>query len=144
MKPPDQAAALGRLFDYYLTVTRNLRQLGYPDPHFGGYDPIGTEPAIPAIDNLTAAFDWRAAEEDNICALVASTRLPEYAWRLACNNRLLYAEIGANTDQEAYLVHGLAAARAAGSQLGAAQLLTHLGSVRTSLGQQRASVRLPP
>src|SRR5712691_7443877 len=133
MEPQDQADALGRLFDYYLTVTRAIRLMGYPDPYFGGYDPIGAEPATPDIADLTAAFDWHAAEEDNICALVASTRLPEHAWRLACNNRLCYS--GSGTDQEAYLAAGLAAARAAGSQLGAAQLLTHLADVRARLGQ---------
>ena len=135
LEPSDSATALGRLFDYYLTISRAVRLLSYPDPYFGGYDPVGAEPATPDVPDLTAAFDWHAAEEDNIRALVATTRLPEHAWRLACNNRLMYAGSGNNAEEEAYLVHGLAAARAAGSQLGAAQLLIHLGGVRTSLGQ---------
>ncbi len=137
MEPSERDAALGRLFDYYLAVTRTLRLMSYPDPYFGGYDPMGAELATPQVSDLMAAFDWHAAEEDNICALVASTQLPEHAWRLACNNRLLYAGSGRNAEEEAYLVHGLTAARAAGSQLGAAQLLTQLGSVRARLGQQR-------
>ncbi len=136
IEPSDQASALGRIFDHYLAVTRDLRMLGYPDPYFGGYDPVGPGgPATPDIKDLTTAFDWQAAEEDNICALVASTQLPEHAWRLACNNRLIYTGSGKNAEQEAYLLNGLAAARAAGSRLGAAQLLTHLAFVRSKLGQ---------
>ena len=135
MKPPDQAAALGRLFDYYLAVTRTVRLLAYADPHFGGHDPIGAEPATPEIADLTAGADWYVAEQDNICALVASTQLPEHAWRLAFNLRLLYPGRGKNAEEAAYLVPGLAAARAASSRLGAAHLLTQLACDRTRLDQ---------
>ena len=135
MEPPDQDAALGRLCDHYLAVTQAVRLLAYADPHFGGYGPIGAEPATPEIADLTAGSEWYFAEQDNICALVASAQLPEHVWRLACNMRLLYPGSGKNAEEEAYLVPGLAAARAASSRLGAAQLLTHLASVRSRLGQ---------
>jgi|HubBroStandDraft_1064217.scaffolds.fasta_scaffold03683_3 DNA-binding SARP family transcriptional activator/Tfp pilus assembly protein PilF len=141
LEPEDQAAALGRLFDYYLAATQAARLLAYPDPYFGGYGPVGTyQPATPDLADLNAAFSWYAAEEESIRALVTSTRLHEHAWRLAYNNRLLYSGTGRNADQEAYLVAGLVAARAAGSRLGAAQVLTHLGNVLTKLGRHQEAL----
>jgi DNA-binding SARP family transcriptional activator len=135
VEPRDQTAALGRLFDYYLAASRDVRLLAYPDPYFGGYGPVGSlTPATPEFENLTAAFDWYAAEKDNIRALVRDTRLPDHIWRLAYNNRSLYSGFGLS-DQESYLVRGLAAARAAGHALGTAQLLIHLGSALIALGR---------
>ena len=52
---------------------------------------------------MAAGAGWYATEEDNICALVASTQLPEHAWRLAHNNRLLYSGSGKNAEQAAYV-----------------------------------------
>ncbi len=135
LPPREQQAALGRLFDFYLATTRLARLQLHPDAVFTGHPPLAAPPqATPPVAGPGEAYGWFNAEEKIIRTLVTGSELHEHAWRLAHNSCILYSEAGNSADQEACLVGGLRAARAAGSQRGTGQLLARLGPCLAARG----------
>ncbi|MEN3356946.1 MAG: hypothetical protein V7637_928 [Mycobacteriales bacterium] len=125
----ERAAAGTRLLDYYVHAAD--RAAGVLQPHRWEPPPLRPAPAtLPALAGPDAALHWLATERANLTAavhLAAAQGHPGHAWRLTYSlGHFLYLR-GYPESHAEILPVALAAARAAGDEVGTAVMLTFLG-----------------
>ncbi|WP_280262233.1 AfsR/SARP family transcriptional regulator [Nocardia wallacei] len=135
--PRDRAAALTRLFDYYVRMASAAAELIDPFDSGPGTDPAPLGTPMPALSGYTGALDWLRTEHANLiraAVVAAEQHLGTYATELS-TSLCGYLDIGWYLDC-AWAVHTRAVASAAhrGDPCARATALRQLGLVKTRLG----------
>jgi DNA-binding SARP family transcriptional activator len=136
--PADADAAMGRLFDYYVTTAAEAMRCLHP----GEADRWPVVPApdtpVPDLAGPTAARRWLDAELDNLLAVAAHAE-PTHTIRLST---VLHRYLDGGHDAAAAAVysHARDAARRTGDPLAEAHALTALGAAHARAGRHGMAI----